>query len=413
MKTNRKRSLSLVLFTLPLFAAAQLSSYSWKRPVAKTGKDGYYGVRLTPEVMAMTLSDLRDLRIYQVGEKDTIEQPYIHQWMGRKSEQLKVPFELINSANDQDLSYVTLKFGSPKVIDEIRLEVAESNFDKVLEVQGSSDNQKWVTVRRHVRIVGFSNGDGEYRYTTLNFSPSEYPYFRLVLSDKSSKPVTITNAFAYQTRTVAGNYSELAIASHETKEDKEKKATEHLLSFSMPYKLSRLELKAEKGKDFYRNVNVYYLASITKAPKGDIENWEIVNTTILASTEDCIIECYNTGTKKIKIEVLNNDDQPVKIDTVKVFAEDCQLFAKLPASDKLILAYGKEGDDGPRYDMAHFASNYLPLAKLDLGKEEKIEKSLPPPAEALLKDKLWLWVVMGVLIVVIGAFSFRMLKNPG
>jgi len=408
------RKVITLLSLLPFSLFGQMESYTWAGKLGKAEKEGYHAVVLPPVITGRSISSLSDLRLYQLNEKDTLEIPYLFQWNGDKSEQAEITFERINdSYNEKCCSYLTLKFDKQKVIDAIRLEVSESNFDKSIKIEGSADNKSWVTVRDHLRIVGFSNGSENYNYTWLRFPASQYNYFRLMMNDEGSPRISILNAYAYETKIIKGNYTGLKVNSQKTSENKKDKTTEVIVELDNNYRVNHLNLSAKKDKDFYRNVNVYYLSSVTHAPKGDIENWSLLNTSVLSSLDNCYIDCYNQPLKKIKVEVINHDDQPVELEAVKAFAENCWLIARLPQQANVWLAYGKENDNTPKYDMEHFSQN-IPsvLPEVLPGEEIKIKAAvIPETIVPLIMNKVWLWVVMGVLILFLGVFSFRMLKN--
>ena len=53
------------------------------------------------------------------------------------------------------------------------------------------------------------------------------------------------------------------------------------------------------------------------------------------------------------------------------------------------------------------------INQLTLGKQKTIAKKEEATQEPLFENKLWLWVIMGVIMVIIGWFSYKMLsKKP-
>ncbi len=401
---------------LPCALMAQLSTYSFKRKLENTNSEDYYSIPLSPDITAKSLSDLADLRIYHVREKDSVEVPYIYEWQGRSYEEKReVPFQLINVSQDATHSYATLKFDGKKIIELIQLDIAELNFDKYIELQGSNDNRSWETIRMRARILRIYNDHVNYGYSTLRFQPAEYSYFRLVMDDSDGKRITINKANAYEPVSVKGEFTELKSGGFKRTENKENKTTELLFELDKNYRVASIELLPGKEKDFYRNVNVYYVTSVTKAPKGDIENWSLLTASVLSVDESCSIECFDRPVNKLKIEIVNNDDQPVQVEKIRAYAGNSRLVTKLPASENIYLVYGKAGDNGPRYDMEHFAdkipdklTTLLPGDEM-MVKQPQAEKAIEP----LISNKVWLWVAMGGILLLLGIFSLRMLKNEG
>jgi hypothetical protein len=65
----------------------------------------------------------------------------------------------------------------------------------------------------------------------------------------------------------------------------------------------------------------------------------------------------------------------------------------------------------PSYDLVNFA-NKIPsnAASLNMGDEEKLTAE-EPAVSPLIKNKIWLWVLMGVVIGVLAFFTVRMMNE--
>lgn len=408
----RSTSLAFILILLTAISHAQLDSYSYKRPLNKVEKENYYSIQLLPELIARSKSDLSDIRLFEIRENDTVEIPYLLNWMGTTIKEVSVPFELINDTyNQKCCSYLTLKFNKKQAINRIKLNVKEKNFDKSCKLEGSNDGEQWFTISERLRIVSFMNASENFSYTTLDFQNTEFTYFRLKLDDDGSPRITITEAFAFENQLVKGNYDELKISEKTQTENKIDKKSEIIVNLPYNYLISHITIKSDSKTDFYRNVNVYGSTGTYKTPKGDIEGWSMINTSVLSSVDENLISFNNFKTKKIKIEVINHDNNPIKISEVKAFSEQCRLVAKIPVSDNIYLVYGKENDNAPNYDIIHFKDK-IPdtLSNVAYGAEQ-IKITPISKASPLMESKNWLWIAMGIVILIIGYFALSMLKK--
>lgn len=408
----RSISLTFILVLLTVISCAQIDSYSYKRPVNKVEKENYYSIQLLPELIARSKSDLSDIRLFDIRENDTVEIPYLLNWMGTTIREVSVPFELINDTyNQKCCSYLTLKFNKKQTINRIKLNVKETNFDKSCKLEGSNDGEQWFTISERLRIVSFMNASENFSYTTLDFQNTEFAYFRLKLDDDGSPRITITEAFAFENQLVKGNYDELKISEKTQTENKIDKKSEIIVNLPYNYLISHIKIKSNSKTDFYRNVNVYGSTGTYKTPKGDIEGWSMINTSVLSSVDENLISCNNFKTKKIKIEVINYDNEPIEISEVRAFSEQCRLVAKIPVSDNIYLVYGKENDNAPNYDIIHFEDK-IPdtLSNVSYGAEQ-IKITSISKASPLMESKNWLWIAMGIVIIIIGYFALSMLKK--
>ena len=277
-------TLSISIFAFSSFA--QIENYSFKRQLNKVDKENYYTLLLSPEVVAKSKSDLSDIRIYDILENDTSEIPYLMNWMGSNTKEMSIPFELINdSYNEKCCSYVTLKFPKKQAINQIKLNVSDSNFDKSLKIEGSNDNKEWYTIKEHLRIVRFRNALEDYSYTTINFNNSEYTYFRIKFDDDGSPKINVSAAFAFENKLVEGKYNDLKILGKKQTENKKEKTSEIIVDFPYSYLVNYITIKSNSKSDFYRNINIYGSTGTIKTGKGDIENWYMINTSVFSSVE--------------------------------------------------------------------------------------------------------------------------------
>lgn len=405
--------ISLILFgLLPVLVLAQTNTYTYQRKLNSTEEEKYYSISLNPEIISRCKSNLNDIRIYDFSGKDTSEIPYVMERLGSIKEEKIIPFERINDTyNEKCCSYLTLKINKKQLINSIKLDVSDSNFDKRIKVEGSNDNIAWYTIREHLRIVRFLNKVEHFEYTTLDFPNTEYTYYRLKFDDEAGNRINITKAYAFEINETKGDYRELIIGSYKRVENKKERKSEIIVEFPFNYRVDHIILKSNTKKDFYRNTNVYKLASVSHAPNGDIENWNLIHTSIFSSTENKAVNCEGEQTQKLKIEILNQDDEPLERIEIMAFSEQYRLVAEFPVSDNLYLIYGKKNDKAPSYDLIHFKEK-IPEKNYELNYEsEQLIVSVPDTKNPLLKNKSWLWLSMGAVILLISFFSFKMLKN--
>jgi hypothetical protein len=412
-KTMKKIIILTTIILYSINVSAQFNTYEYSRKLDKIAKEDFYSIPLLPEVIARTVSGFNDIRIYDAG-KDTVEVPYLTERLGDRTEEKPINFELINDVtNLKCCSYVTLKMNDQKVINMISLDIAESNFDKILTLEGSNDNKQWFTIREHLRITGFDNSSLQFRSTSISFPSAEYEYFRIKFDDDGSPRIKVTGAAAFENKVTKGFYDEIAIKNKKQSENKKEKISELTVELEKNFMLSYITLSSNDKNDFYRNINIYRSAGTYHTPKGDIESWQMLNSGVIISGEENTFTLGNDHATKLKIEIINYDNQPITISDLKLFSEKMALITKLPASDNLFLVYGKKGDNAPIYDLVHFKEK-IPanLTPVNVGKEEKIsEAPLKAATSPLIENKMWLWSVMGIVILLIGYFALSMVRK--
>jgi hypothetical protein len=113
----------------------------------------------------------------------------------------------------------------------------------------------------------------------------------------------------------------------------------------------------------------------------------------------------------MRVIVNNMDNQPLGKISVKAFTHVENIKVKLKKDKKYVLAYGKTKDTQPYYDMSYF-TNSIPfnLSTVPLGVEAKILHVMAPVQQPLIDNKMWIWVALIVCVLVIGLFTFKLMK---
>lgn len=404
---------ALLLFTVSN-SFAQLNTYNYNRKLDKVTKEDYYTIPLSPEIIAHSKTGLNDLRIYNISENDTVEVPFMLALHGDKTEEKPVSFQLINDVTHlKCCSFITLKMEKAQVINTITLDILEDNFDKMLTVEGSNDNKEWFTIAGHLRIVGFNNSKIKFRSNTIHFPSSEYNYFRIKFDDDASPRIEVINAYASVINTTKGIFDELNIQNKKQTEDKQQKTSEIILDLKDSYMLSYIKLKSRRKEDFYRNINIYISTGTYHTPKGDEEAWQMVNSGEIVSDQENTFALQNVQAAKIRIDIINYDNQPITLDDINIYSEKAELTARLPASDNLYLAYGRDAAPAPVYDLVHFRDKIPSNLNIVNTGTELFKGSIATPktTEPLIKNKMWLWIIMGVLILLISFFAMSMIRK--
>ena len=89
-----------------------------------------------------------------------------------------------------------------------------------------------------------------------------------------------------------------------------------------------------------------------------------------------------------------------------------ELIVRFTDQASYYLTYGNKRADRPNYDIEHFSNN-IPktLTALNLGGELTIEKDAVSTTDPLFKNKIWLWIVITIIILLLGWFSVELIKK--
>ena len=405
----KTRCNTLILLFICALSFAQLDTYDYKMELSGI-TDPWHSLIIPQEVFAIADNNLSDIRIYGVTANDTLEAPYILKVATDKKRLKNIDFKLINSAIKKDNYFFTFEIPKIELINEILLDFKNENFDWKVVLEASQDQKDWFTILMDYRILSIKNNQTDYKFTQLNISPSKYKYYRIAIqSDTKPELNKATISFEEKVELKYKDYSNFDI---ESTEDDENAITEIQIDLDQRYPLSMLKLNVGDTFDYYRPISIQYAADSVKSEKGWRYHYQTLFNGTLNSIEENEFKFSSTLAKKLNITIQNHDNQPLEILGVEVKGLEHQLIARFTKDANYYLAYGKENDRNPNYDITKSLTK-IPksMTALSLGSEQAIPKKLAKTKNPLFENKLWLWTTMGLIILVLGAFTLKMMSK--
>lgn len=400
----------ILFFGFFQIAYGQMDQYRAKRKLTEITAE-WHRLILPDALFQYLRNDLTDLRIYGITEnKDTVEAQYL---LERREDELTtetIDFKLINQSKTSAGFYYTFELSAEIEVNEIKMNFTESNFDWRLNLEGSQDQKSWFTILEDYRILSIENELTNYRFTDLVFPRSNYRYYRILVKSKTDPGMS--SASVSMNKTLIGNYRKYQVVSTRISDDKKMKQTIIDIDLKDLIPISQIKVWTSSSFDFYRPISLKYLADSVKSERGWVYTYQTLTSGILSSIENNTYSFQSTKAKKIQVVVDNGDNPELKIDSVSVYGFVHELTIRFTEDADYYLVYGNPNASQPDYDITHF-QNEIPsgISELDLGEEELIEKITTPPTEPLFRNKMWLWVIMGIVIFVLGWFSLSMLKK--
>jgi predicted transcriptional regulator YdeE len=407
----RIKALTFLFLITSLFSNGQIEKYNYKREI-KGVSDQWHKINLPDAVFGKVSQDLNDIRIFGVTpENDTIEAPYILRIANKKKTSSKeVVFKTLNTSYNENGYYFTFEIPTSEAINKINLDFAQNNYDWRVKLEGSQDQNDWFTIVDSYRVLSIKNGETNFQYSKLTFPSSKYRFFRLLIRSEEKPELTV--ASITQNEEEDGEYNTYSINDFELVDDRNTKKTEIDIDLQNPVRVSHLNIHINETFDYYRPITIKYLSDSIKTEKGWVYNYRTLTSGTLNSIEKKGFNFNSTTVQKLKIIIHNQSNQPLNINSVELKGEVHELVVRFTEEASYFLAYGNKNARAPSYDIAHFKSK-IPkaLSKLNLANEVIIEKDKPIAKEPLFKNKAWLWIVMGVIIVMLGWFTIEMIRK--
>lgn len=404
--------IKVLAFLLLLFncARSQMSDYTYKRELKGiTGQ--WHSLMLPDEIYGKMASDLRDLRIYGITtENDTVEAPYILRIAQEQTSNRKIAFKILNESFADGRHYFTFEIPENEPINEIKLDFKQQNFDWRVRLEGSQNQIEWFTLSDDYRIISIKNTRTDFQFTTLTFPDAKYRFYRVSVMSKE-KPALIT-AIITRNETKKGVYRNYPAREFTAAENKNTTQTGIEVALPMPVPISRIKIHVRDTFDYYRPVTIDYPADSTKTEQGWIYHYRTLATGILASVNTGEFGFNSTTLKKLRIRIFNQNNPPLTVDSVQVSGYTHELIIRFTEKAHYFLVYGNGNVTPADYDITHF-SDKIPamLTALTLGKKQLIEKGNLQTTMPLFQNKMWLWGIMIIIILLLGWFSVAMMKR--
>lgn len=399
-----------VLFFVSSFVFSQIENYNYKREI-KGVKEQWHKVILPNDIFGKITNDYSDIRIFGItANHDTIEAPYLLHLTEEKEYKRDISFKLINSTRNANGYYFTFEIPSLELINNVKLLFTQQNFDWMIGLEGSQNQENWYTISDQYRILSINNEFTDYNYTDLTFTDSKFKYYRVKIESKELPQ--LEKATVSMCETVPGKFNSYSIEKLEQNEDKHLKKSEIYLTLKESVAVSQIEVEVKDAYDYYRPISIQYLSDSIQTEKGWKYQYTTLTSDILNSIEKNSFKFISRTTRKLKLIIENHDNRPLTISNIYVKGYVHEIVARFTDNATYYLTYGSSIVTHPKYDIEQFTENIPESPSLvQLGKEELIERDQPMKDEPLFKNKWWLWVVMSIIVLILGWFSLKMIKG--
>ena len=404
------KSYAWLLLLICSYSYGQLDKYSYKREL-KGVSEQWHSMILPNNIFGNISQDLSDIRIYGItAAKDTLEAPYLLRMLKEEVTIKEIAFKTINTSHTDKGYFFTFEIPTKESINQINLGFKQKNFDWQVRLEGSQNQIEWFTVVEDDRILSIKNELTDFQFTKLSFPSSKYLYYRLFI-ESTVKPELI-GATIEQSEVSEGNYRSYTVHKFIAKQNKQFKQTEIEIELQSPVPLSKINFIIADTFDYYRPFTIKYLVDSFKTEQGWKYNYNTLTSGTLNSISGNDVTFKSTTLQKMKIIIHNQDNQALTLNSIEVKGEAHEIVARFTEPATYYLTYGNIHAKKPHYDIERFIEN-IPkhLKAIEISKELAIEKKNSPVIDPLFQNKNWLWAIMIGMILLLGWFSLKMMKN--
>lgn len=378
--------------------------------IKSDGKDGFHKLVLPTEIRSSSNDDLSDFRIFDSKKNEV---PYYFEARSNQSSNTKfVPYKIISKTVVPNKNTVLI-FENPKsTINEVILEMANSNITKPYSISGSMDNQKWFGLVNNASLSTIYPEESPSGFSTVSIPTCFYKYLKIDFNDKKTLPINILNVGFFNSKISKETLLNVPYKSKSIKELKLGKKTQIQINFDNPQITNQISFTISNPKLYKRNVSVYKKA--TRKVKHKFENYqEQLASFELNSEANNTFDISQIFEKELIIEIENQDNQPLTISDIQFFQIPIYIITDLKANENYTITTGNKDLNTPQYDLENFKnsiSTNLPEAQIIETKQ--IKNNPKTTANKTLWQESWfMWLCISIGGIAIAYFATSLAKD--
>lgn len=398
---RRSQLVSVFLFTAFLFVQPFCygqSVYKYHAELGKASAAGFYKIVLEPSVVAKCLPGFEDIRVID-GKGNQV--PYI----------LKTDYRNYNATSFVELPvlsvekdtinqmHVVIQNKLSRTLRELLLVIRNTDANRTVTISGSDDNRQWFVIKENIQLGNFYTEGKDRFIQSLQFPPSSYNFFKVIINGKDLLPVNIARAGVYEDSSFKGKYQAVP-APTVVQIDSLDKSSYVRLQFKDQYMVDKMELEIVGPRYFKRDLSL------------DNGTYSFLHFTLGPSM--ATLEPVSVKSRKIDLVITNEDNPPLKIVSVKAYQLNRYLLAWLEPAETYQLVFGDSSAAAPRYDLEFFKDSIRNnFTEITVG---PIQKNTRPQEATQDESKfrtVMLWVIIAGVLALMLFLTLRMAKEVG
>lgn len=399
-----KNSLLLTFIFFSIFSYAQKGNFEAK--IKPSARSGYYKIKLSPELRALSNSDLSDIRILDYFGKQV---PYYIEYSQPKtiSKTEKIIFKDIKQIKTKKQSQFIISNTFKRQIDYLSLTINNTNVSKQFSIEGSNDNQNWYSVVDKEILSDLYDNSATKIEKTIYLPKTNYAFYKLTINDSNSSPIVISEISNYD------NSQQNESAKIQIKDFKLtylKQGNDNLIEFNSnyKYKIDELTINTKNKELFDRRISILTETKIKKRTQSQV----VYESHITNNNSN--FTGLNLTESKFKIEILNGDNQPLDIRLIELYQYPIYLIAELDSTQNYTISSGDKSATAPNYDIVNFKDKIpVDLTVLDIG---NITTKIPIGDKISIEktkriQKWFMWSCLALGVVVVFYISIYMINS--
>jgi hypothetical protein len=353
---------------------------------AKSTSRGLYDVRLVDESGKFIAYGISHILIAEV-KPVFVEFPEVKQ----------------NTVNDTATVYIAKYDGKP-AIGKLWLKLKNTTTSRLLSLSGSDDLKHWYAIKEDVQLQSADSDNENTEYEQmLNFPVINYHYFRVIISNNKKDFVKVTHMGQYVADSIPLIEYEPAPPTKLSRKDGYKQ-TSYFVDWDNSYLIDAIHIDIDSPQYYRRHITIYDV--------GDNRETKLCETTVSSSLDNTIYMPMKTN--RLRIDVQNGDDNPIKFSGITASSLRNFAVAYLAKGHLYYLLTGDSSAKEVSYDLTFM--NSKPMLEFTPADHSAVYKN---PAYGKLAVKVTkdytqlIWISIAVVLILLSLLTWRMVKELG
>lgn len=400
--------MKLIFSTLFIFIFVHnLSAQNYVSNFKSSNTKGFHKIELSPEIRSLTKNNVNHIRI---KDSKNNEIPFVLFQANADEIQFK-EFKILSKTEIPNVSSsVILENENLNKIDELIVEIANTSIQKKYSISGSNDSKSWYGLVNNQTIENLSNSSGTSIQHVFTFPLNNYKFLKFDFVDKNSLAINVLNAKIKLPSVEKEDKIVLKNFDQKISHDKKLKRTFIEVTFSKPQVINSIGFKIKEPSFYQRNAKIYIKKENLK--RGEVVHQNQVSNFELSSKGSNRFNLSNLFSEKFTIEIENADNQVLEIEQLYFFQDKQFIISDLKPNENYMF-YINPSFSIPNYDLSkqdYTLTNEIPTIEIkDI--KEVVNKKETQETIGFLKTKNFMWICIVLAIIILGYFSFTLLKD--
>lgn len=405
---------SIVLLLFGICCNAQTEGFAYKASLDSVKESGFYNIEMLPPISVHCQTDYSDIRIVN-GQCKWV--PHLLRIPANEGVSHSVLMEMpfVSKTSSETAVTCVVKNSEPQ-ISSIEILMKNTTAQRVCSISGSMDGKEWFIINDSIMLQEVSVTEGDKTSCRLNFPPSAYPYFKIVINSKRTDPVNVLLVSAAVFPQVgAKNIAllERIVDNPNCTFVQKDSAKASYIQVTQPdaYPFEWIALQVSGVKYFNRKADVY----IPDAKEHSFAKpGRLLQSITISNNSTLQFYLPQVKSKVFYLVVHNDDNLPLQLVSVKTALRYRVLSTYLEKGEHYHLLMGNPQAVAPVYDLVQLKGK-LPLTIPVLGTVGAVtETGATKDASAIVpkgNNRYLLWGSIALALLALLYFTAKLLKE--